>query len=125
MIRRPPRSPLFPYTPLFRSVCVTMDKDGGACAGPCNNQCVSGDCKPSCPNNTVCGSKRCGLPKGDPCDPAGTGSECANGKCTRQGGICTCPEGGAICPSGSTGDTICGPSSTSKCVCSEVEGICN
>src|SRR2546426_5212060 len=24
MIRRPPRSPLFPYTPLFRSVCAQV-----------------------------------------------------------------------------------------------------
>src|SRR5260370_15811720 len=30
MIRRPPRSTLFPYTTLFRSVCVTH---GGRCRG--------------------------------------------------------------------------------------------
>src|SRR2546429_997675 len=26
MIRRPPRSPLFPYTPLFRSVALTVQR---------------------------------------------------------------------------------------------------
>src|SRR3712207_3816677 len=26
MIRRPPRSPLFPYTPLFRSPCVAAER---------------------------------------------------------------------------------------------------
>src|SRR3712207_8212032 len=36
MIRRPPRSPLFPYTPLFRSrlVDVRPDPDGGDPGGP-------------------------------------------------------------------------------------------
>src|SRR3712207_7282659 len=29
MIRRPPRSTLFPYTTLFRSVVVLVDEDGG------------------------------------------------------------------------------------------------
>src|SRR2546425_8560013 len=29
MIRRPPRSTLFPYTPLFRSVCPTASAPGG------------------------------------------------------------------------------------------------
>src|SRR5438876_5036003 len=32
MIRRPPRSTLFPYTTLFRSLDVDADGDGGGCA---------------------------------------------------------------------------------------------
>src|SRR3712207_7840139 len=34
MIRRPPRSTLFPYTTLFRSHCV-LNVDGGGEAGAC------------------------------------------------------------------------------------------
>src|SRR3712207_8413697 len=37
MIRRPPRSTLFPYTTLFRSVVggrVVLDQGGRVCAGP-------------------------------------------------------------------------------------------
>src|SRR5258708_15705906 len=33
MIRRPPRSTLFPYTTLFRSLSWTMDKIGPICRG--------------------------------------------------------------------------------------------
>src|ERR1039457_1611855 len=36
MIRRPPRSTLFPYTPLFRSVCFWM-RSGPTCAGMSRN----------------------------------------------------------------------------------------
>src|SRR5204863_3331109 len=32
MIRRPPRSTLFPYTTLFRSLCTDLN-DGGGCDG--------------------------------------------------------------------------------------------
>src|SRR5256885_8763506 len=33
MIRRPPRSTLFPYTTLFRSLSVTLDRDDVNCFG--------------------------------------------------------------------------------------------
>src|SRR2546426_7882467 len=33
MIRRPPRSTLFPYTTLFRSQCVLRVRDGGRSGG--------------------------------------------------------------------------------------------
>src|SRR5687767_15573048 len=44
MIRQPPRSPLFPYTTLFRSSCVDRHRPMGSChreAGQrfCENQC--------------------------------------------------------------------------------------
>src|SRR5258706_9656961 len=39
MIRRPPRSPLFPYTTLFRSNCIGLDGAGGPTISPCG-ECV-------------------------------------------------------------------------------------
>src|SRR5256885_12438185 len=44
MIRRPPRSTLFPYTTLFRSIC--------RCSTPGTPACSSSRCSPS----TFCGS---------------------------------------------------------------------
>src|SRR5688572_32097281 len=44
MIRRPPRSTLFPYTTLFRSHCGTC---GAACADGAS--CVQGTCELVCP----------------------------------------------------------------------------
>src|SRR5689334_25121465 len=58
MIRRPPRSTLFPYTTLFRSVCVVRHglggcaEDGGACV--CVVVCVCGCCLCVCPLCNVC-----------------------------------------------------------------------
>src|SRR5258708_29030010 len=49
MIRRPPRSTLFPYTTLFRSLCLATTQDN-ACPSACN--CVQllstgpGNCAP-------------------------------------------------------------------------------
>src|SRR5690348_18065424 len=37
MIRRPPRSTLFPYTTLFRSLQVVLRGDRGAVADPCRD----------------------------------------------------------------------------------------
>src|SRR2546426_2499467 len=47
MIRRPPRSTLFPYTTLFRSVHVRADVEGGALSGGQDllDPCVGGDRK--------------------------------------------------------------------------------
>src|SRR3712207_7949270 len=38
MIRRPPRSTLFPYTTLFRSACRRRCSSGGSCS-PCSPAC--------------------------------------------------------------------------------------
>src|SRR5947208_8493680 len=39
MIRRPPRSTLFPYTTLFRSLGPTADRDPDRCrTGPCGDE---------------------------------------------------------------------------------------
>src|SRR2546430_11554691 len=39
MIRRPPRSTLFPYTTLFRSCCVIVDDRAGAGDRPASRWC--------------------------------------------------------------------------------------
>src|SRR2546426_5746668 len=61
MIRRPPRSTLFPYTTLFRSLRAINSAASGAIAGTV----TAGDFAPPSPiknaNITVCGA--------DPCDP--------------------------------------------------------
>src|SRR2546421_11310954 len=51
MIRRPPRSTLFPYTTLFRSLCLA---DCGACQLCGDLQCDLGETCASCPGD--CGA---------------------------------------------------------------------
>src|SRR2546430_4045649 len=41
MIRRPPRSTLFPYTTLFRSRLLDLERSGGEPDRPLEQQCVN------------------------------------------------------------------------------------
>src|SRR3712207_7691590 len=52
MIRRPPRSTLFPYTTLFRSSCgVSCDGTCDSCNGTCVNCPSGGTCANTCPRS--------------------------------------------------------------------------
>src|SRR5947208_288561 len=105
MIRRPPRSTLFPYTTLFRSVCSNPAKpDGAACSdGDACTQtdtCQGGSCTGT--NPVVCTAQDQCHDVGT-CDPASghcsnpamlDGTACSDGDaCTQtdtcQGGSCT------------------------------------
>src|SRR2546422_7190009 len=64
MIRRPPRSTLFPYTTLFRSRCARLFAPGGRAApsrgGPDSGRSAS--CVPRPPGSETAGDTRAGKP---------------------------------------------------------------
>src|SRR5256885_9827470 len=53
MIRRPPRSTLFPYTTLFRSLTVTVPDDSSISASPSSVTVVQGQSVTSTVSTTV------------------------------------------------------------------------
>src|SRR2546430_11114243 len=48
MIRRPPRSTLFPYTTLFRSAPTSRTAKSGRRGGPARGRGAPGECSTSC-----------------------------------------------------------------------------
>src|SRR3712207_8030446 len=53
MIRRPPRSTLFPYTTLFRSTPAAPSSAAGPASTSCSAQSASGTSSPGAPAGTV------------------------------------------------------------------------
>src|SRR3712207_9542279 len=66
MIRRPPRSTLFPYTTLFRSVCGAKD-DGHICYSPAGGSCDKAG-PDYCLDDAICAEDgTCQIPPGGRC----------------------------------------------------------
>src|SRR3989449_3500900 len=91
MIRRPPRSTLFPYTTLFRSLKSGRDEDGRRVAIPCRNVVVLG-CQAEGPYGFLaCGSEESGggenvYAVGNPTFGSGVGAALWLKSNTRRGG---------------------------------------
>src|SRR2546427_4274361 len=60
MIRRPPRSPLFPYTPLFRSVLLPPFPDCPTCGQPPTELLVRNDSRLFTEDRVAFGFRPCG-----------------------------------------------------------------
>src|SRR2546422_2372293 len=97
MIRRPPRSTLFPYTTLFRS----FKASGTACGDPSSGQCDNAD---TCNGSGACQANH--VAAGANCGDAGT--ECINQD--------TCDGSGACHDNGfKASRTACGDPSRTDC----------
>src|SRR2546425_7368530 len=116
MIRRPPRSTLFPYTTLFRSPCT--DSDNSACmtagcevnpsdptTGICvqthtQNVCPTGECNNLCDPTTGLCTPKVSTPCTDSDNNACTTAGCEVNPSDPTTGICVQTHTQNICPTG-------------------------